>query len=42
MTLEILHHLDDVYPDAETFYRAEVERLIGAWLPAPGQSAPAG
>lgn len=34
VTLEVLHHLDEVYPDPETFFRAEVERLIAAWLPA--------
>lgn len=39
VTLEILHHLDEVYPDAGTFYRAEVERLIEAWLPTAGPAA---
>jgi len=39
VTLEILHHLDEVYPDAGTFYRAEVERLIEAWLPDAGSAA---
>jgi AcrR family transcriptional regulator len=31
VTLEILHQLDWVYPDAEAFYRSEIDRLISAW-----------
>lgn len=31
VTLEVLHQLAFLYPDAESFYSAEVDRIIGHW-----------
>lgn len=36
VTLEILGQLDWIYPDGETFYRAEVKRLLDSWDAAQG------
>lgn len=37
VTLEILHQLDWVYPDAGAFYRSEIDRVLAGWnRPAVG------
>lgn len=38
VTLEVLHQLDWIYPDAEVFFITEVDRLLASWTSA-GTSA---